>query len=554
MSNHGDFSDQGRVASSLVSMAANDELHDGSRPRSPAEVLEPARAPEPPKGHRRKRTHPIFVLMNAMMSLLVVALLALGGLLYFAKDQFDKQGPLGHSTVFVIPRGEGVNAIAERLERDGIIHDRRIFVASVIYFKVQERLKAGEYEILKNSSMRDVLDKLVEGRAVLHKVSIPEGLTSEQIVGRLNAHKMLKGEITEIPAEGSLLPDTYKFSRGMTRQDLIERMKAEQRKFIERLWEKRQPNLPVKTQREAIILASIVEKETGRADERSRVAGVFINRLRKGIPLQSDPTIIYGIVGGKGTLGRGILKSELVKKTPYNTYKIKGLTPTPIANPGRAAIEAVLNPAKTNDLYFVANGTGGHAFAPSLAKHNSNVAEWRKIERIRREKEQAKAKAKAAAARAVAGLPPQDATPLASAVPGQAESEVSVPESGLLSQPVISGLTSAETAPGGVSESIIEGLSITFRPPMAAFPFQQSRLWPLRRRPLQAARLPCRHQNASQHHSARSLRAIPNRRSSCLAGPTGLKVSLEMTRVAIELIKAEGHSGARGWRGTLNVA
>jgi UPF0755 protein len=462
MSNHGDFSNQGRVASSLVSMAANDELHDGSRPRSPAEVLEPARAPEPPKGHRRKRTHPIFVLMNAMMSLLVVALLALGGLLYFAKDQFDKQGPLGHSTVFVIPRGEGVNAIAERLERDGIIHDRRIFVASVIYFKVQERLKAGEYEILKNSSMRNVLDKLVEGRAVLHKVSIPEGLTSEQIVGRLNAHKMLKGEITEIPAEGSLLPDTYKFSRGMTRQDLIERMKAEQRKFVERLWEKRQPNLPVKTQREAIILASIVEKETGRADERSRVAGVFINRLRKGIPLQSDPTIIYGIVGGKGTLGRGILKSELEKKTPYNTYKIKGLTPTPIANPGRAAIEAVLNPAKTNDLYFVANGTGGHAFAPSLAKHNSNVAEWRKIERIRREKEQAKAKAKAAAARAVAGLPPQDATPLASAVPGQAESEVSVPESGLLSQPVISGLTSAETAPGGVSESIIEGLSITF--------------------------------------------------------------------------------------------
>ena len=465
MSNHGDYSDQEQLGASLKSIAANDEFHDDSRPRSPAEVLEPARAPEPPKGHKRKRTHPIFVLMNAMMSLLVIALLALGGLLYFAKDQFDKQGPLGHSTVFVIPKGEGVNAIAERLERDGIINDRRIFVASVIYFKVQERLKAGEYEILKNASMRDVLDKLVEGRAVLHKVSIPEGLTSEQIVGRLNAHKMLKGEITTVPAEGTLLPDTYKFSRGMTRQDLIERMKAEQRKFVERLWDKRQPNLPVKTQQEAIILASIVEKETGRADERSRVAGVFVNRLKKGIPLQSDPTIIYGIAGGKGTLGRGILRSELEKKTPYNTYKIKGLTPTPIANPGRAAIEAVLNPAKTNDLYFVADGTGGHAFAPSLAKHNANVSEWRKIERERREKAEAAAKANAdAAAREAAGFPPQDPTPPAGTAPGQ-PGIVSAPEGGLLSQPAISGLSSAETAPGGVSESIIEGLSINLPPP-----------------------------------------------------------------------------------------
>jgi UPF0755 protein len=463
MSNHGDFSDQGRVAASLESMAANDELHDGSRPRSPAEVLEPARAPEPPKGHKRKRTHSFFILMNGLMTLLVVGLLAAGGLFYFAKDQFDNVGPLGHSTVFVIPKGEGVNAIAARLERDGIISDRRIFVASVIYFKVQERLKAGEYEIRKNSSMRDVLDKLVEGRAVLHKVSIPEGLTSEQIVGRLNAHKMLKGEIAAIPAEGTLLPDTYKFSRGTTRQDLLERMKAEQQKFIARLWEKRQADLPVKTPQEAIILASIVEKETGRADERSRVAGVFVNRLKKGIPLQSDPTIIYGIVGGKGKLGRGILRSELEKKTPYNTYKIKGLTPTPIANPGRAAIEAVLNPAKTNDLYFVANGTGGHAFAPSLAKHNSNVAEWRKIERVRREKEKAEAKLKEeAAAREAAGLPPKAVTPAATPTPGQAGNAGTGPANNVLSQPVISGLYSAETAPGGISENIVEGLSITF--------------------------------------------------------------------------------------------
>ncbi len=470
MSNHGDFSDQGRISAALESNAANDELHDGSRPRSPAEVLEPARAPEPPKGHRRKRTHPIFKLMNAMMSLLVVALLGMGGLVYFAKDQFDKQGPLEHSTVFVIPKGEGVNGIAERLERDGIINDRRIFVASVIYFKVQERLKAGEYEIRKSASMRDVLDKLVEGRAVLHKVSIPEGLTSEQIVDRLNAHGMLKGEITAIPAEGTLLPDTYKFSRGMTRKDLLERMKAEQRKFVARLWDKRQPNLPVKTPQEAIILASIVEKETGRADERSRVAGVFVNRLKKGIPLQSDPTIIYGIVGGKGTLGRGILKSELEKKTPYNTYKIRGLTPTPIANPGRAAIEAVLNPAKTNDLYFVADGTGGHAFAPSLAKHNSNVAQWRKIERERRAKAEAEAKEKAeAAAKEAAGESGVPAQGAPVNVPAGQPGTLQIPQDGVLPSPLISGLSS-ETAPGGISESLIEGLSITFPNPAAGIP------------------------------------------------------------------------------------
>lgn len=350
MSNQGDYPDQERIGAALGMSAANDDLHDDTRPRSPAEVLEPARAPEPPRVRKRRRTHPFFVLINALMSLLVIGLLGIGSVFYFAKQQFDKRGPLDHTTVFAIPKGEGVNAIAERLEHDGVISDRRIFVASVIYFKVQERLKAGEYEIRKFSSMREVLDKLVEGRAVLYKVSLPEGLTSEQIVARLNSHNMLSGEIGEIPPEGSLLPDTYKFSRGMKRQDLIDRMQAEQRKFVDRLWEKRRANLPVKTPREAIILASIVEKETSRADERSRIAGVFVNRLRKGIPLQSDPTIIYGIVGGKGTLGRGILRSELEKKTPYNTYKIKGLTPTPIANPGRAAIEAVLNPADTKDL------------------------------------------------------------------------------------------------------------------------------------------------------------------------------------------------------------
>jgi UPF0755 protein len=456
MSNHGDFPHHDLVATPIVPRAANDDLDGGIRPRSPAEVLEPSRAPEPPKGRRRRRSHPILMLLNAAMSLLVLGLLSVGGLFYFAKIQFDKPGPLSHSTVFVIPKGEGVRDIAERLEREGIISDRRIFVGTAFYFKVQNKLKAGEYEIRRAASMRDVLDTLVEGRAVLHKVSIPEGLTSKQVVDRLNAHEMLKGEIAEIPEEGTLLPDTYKFSRGMTRQDLIDRMKAAQQKFIARLWPKRQKDLPVKTPNEAIILASIVEKETGRADERSRVAGVFVNRLIKGIPLQSDPTIIYGLVGGEGTLGRGILRSELDKETPYNTYKIQGLTPTPIANPGRAAIEAVLNPARTKDLYFVADGAGGHAFAPTLAKHNENVAQWRKIERERREKEEAEARAKAEAearvAAAAEGMPPPAAGEQAATSGGD-----------LLSQPVISGISPDATA-GGITGNITEGLTINLPP------------------------------------------------------------------------------------------
>lgn len=462
MSNHGDFPSKEPLRPVSKPIAANDDLHDQARPRSPAEVLEPARAPEPPSGRRRRRSHPVFMVLNAGMSLLVMGLIGLGGAFYFAKTKFDSVGPLTHSTVFVIPKGIGVNAIAERLEREGVINDRRIFVGSTLYFKVQDKLKAGEYEIRKAASMRDVLDTLVQGRAILHKVSVPEGMTSLQVIERLNAHEMLKGEIEKTPGEGTLLPDTYKFSRGMTRQDLLDRMQAAQSKFIGNLWEKRQPNLPVKTPEEAIILASIVEKETGRADERSRIAGVFVNRLRKGIPLQSDPTIIYGLVGGEGKLGRGILRSELEKETPYNTYKIKGLTPTPIANPGRAAIEAVLNPAKTTDLYFVADGTGGHAFAPTLAKHNENVVTWRKIEKERREKEEAEAKAKAEAeAKAADGVPPA----AAGDTPVPAETEKLVPGGGsLIIRPGITGLP-VESERGGVSGALVEGLTINLPPP-----------------------------------------------------------------------------------------
>ena len=335
--------------------------------------------------------------VSAGLTLLLAIMCGMGGAALFVQHMFERPGPLKHSAIFTIPRGQGVNEIARRLESDGIISDSRMFVASHMYLRFRDgekgmQLKAGEFEIARGASMRTVLTTLIKGRAILYKITLPEGLTSQQIVARLMAHPHLTGDIKEIPAEGSLLPDTYKFSRGLARQDLISRMKASQAKLIDRLWDRRQEGLPIKSKAEALILASIVEKETGRADERERVSAVFINRLRLKMRLQSDPTIIYGIAGGKGTLGRPIFRSEINKKTAYNTYQIDGLPPTPICNPGRFAIQATLNPAKSQDLYFVADGTGGHAFAKTHREHLVNVAKWRKIEKAMRAR-QAKAAA-----------------------------------------------------------------------------------------------------------------------------------------------------------------
>jgi UPF0755 protein len=377
-------------------------------PRSPAEALEPGQPPEAPSGRKpkRQRQRPVFALMNALFTALFIGLLGLAGAFYYAKMQFDSPGPLNHASVVTIPRGEGVNAIASRLERESIIHDRRIFMAAVLYFGAQAKLKAGDYAIEARAPMRDVLDTLIEGDAILYQVTIPEGWTSQQIVERLRETEELTGEITEIPPEGSLMPDTYRFARKTERSDIIAQMRQAQEKFMEKVWPSRDPGLPFDTRKEALILASIVEKETGLADERSKVAAVFVNRLRKGMRLGSDPTIIYGLVGGRGSLGRPIYRSEITQETPYNTYVIKGLPPTPIANPGRAAIEAVLKPTETDALYFVADGTGGHVFAKTLAEHNRNVAEWRKIEkRIRAEQaaaNEAEAKRQAQAATATA--------------------------------------------------------------------------------------------------------------------------------------------------------
>ena len=228
------------------------------------------------------------------------------------------------------------------------------------------------------------MDLITSGRALAYQVTVPEGLTSFQVVARLMEELLLEGEINEIPPEGSLAPNTYSISKGDTRVSLIRRMTLAQHKIITEAWELRAPDLPITTPDEALTLASIIEKETGVNSERELVSSVFINRLNRGMKLETDPTVIYGVTKGKGNLGRGLRQSELRKKTAWNTYVIEGLPVTPIANPGKAAIEAALNPAETNYVFFVADGTGGHAFAETIGQHNKNVRAWRKIEAQRR--------------------------------------------------------------------------------------------------------------------------------------------------------------------------
>ena len=258
-----------------------------------------------------------------------------------------------------------------------------VFIGGVLVLKARGDLKYGEYQFAKHASLRDVVDTIIEGKVVQHALTIPEGLTSEQIVARLLENDALTGQIKEIPREGTLLPETYKFTRGMTREQIVQVMERAHQRVLQETWERRAPDLPLKSSDQLVTLASIVEKETGKPDERTRVAAVFVNRLKNKMRLQSDPTIIYGLTGGKGALGRPILKSEIEQPTPYNTYVIDGLPPGPIANPGRASLEAAANPARTKDLYFVADGSGGHVFSENYEQHQKNVARLRVLERAK---------------------------------------------------------------------------------------------------------------------------------------------------------------------------
>lgn len=351
-------------------------------PRSPSEALKPALAPPPPPKLRRRRGGMVSVFSGLLTLFVVAAIIAVFGFTVLQKE-VAAPGPLRSDKVVIIPRNTGTGGIAKILKDEGVIERPLLFEAYALVSRRRGHLKAGEFQFKAGTSIASAIDTLIEGRSILHTVTIPEGLTSEQIVERLYENETLTGEIATPPQEGTLLPDTYKFERGTTREQIIATMKAAHRRAVDEIWERRASDLPIKNPRDLVILASIVEKETGRADERTRVAGVFMNRLEKRMKLQSDPTIVYGLVGGKGTLGRGILRSEIETATPYNTYVIEGLPPGPIANPGRAALEAVANPSRTKDLYFVADGSGGHAFAETYEQHQRNVARWRQIEKTR---------------------------------------------------------------------------------------------------------------------------------------------------------------------------
>ncbi|WP_421738297.1 endolytic transglycosylase MltG [Caulobacter sp.] len=320
------------------------------------------------------------------MTFSAVATLAVVGLVLIFGALWLYQGPgpaakAGDVTTVVLRKGASLPEIASSLERGGVIRSSSIFMTAAQITGAARSLKAGEYDFKSHASMARVLDAIRHGRIVRHMITIPEGVTSDMAVDILERSTVLTGS-APTPPEGAILPETYQVQRGEDRAAVLQRMMDDRDQLLDELWPHRQKGLPFSTKEEAVTLASIVEKETGLASERPRVAAVFVNRLRTGMRLGSDPTIIYGLTRGR-PLGRGILLSELQRQTPYNTYFIDGLPPTPIANPGRAAIAAVLNPPETGDLYFVADGTGGHVFARTYAEHEANVAKWRQVERSR---------------------------------------------------------------------------------------------------------------------------------------------------------------------------
>ena len=373
-------------------------------------------------------------------NLLILIVIGIAGLVFWSKAEFYRDGPLQQALFIEVPRGGNVVALSKELEEQGAVRHGAIMRLGADYLEKTNKLKYGNYEIPAHASIADILDIVTKGgrssfryvarfsvkvtgpanltlrerstsgaapvvlasyamgeelpeayaklkaanTAVSYRVSVAEGATSWQIVEALNAADFLTGDALEVPDEGSLAPDTVEVRAGSARSDILAKMTKAQTAILAEAWASRADDLPFKSPQEALILASIVEKETGVKSERGEVAGVFVNRLNKGMKLQTDPTVIYGLTEGKAPLGRGLRRSELAKKTAYNTYIIPALPPGPIANPGRKAIEAVMNPTKTENLFFVADGTGGHAFAASLREHNANVIKWRKIEAERR--------------------------------------------------------------------------------------------------------------------------------------------------------------------------
>ena len=331
----------------------------------------------------------------------------MGGALYLGHALLIAEGPLQATKTVVIPRGAGPTTMAKVLQEEGIISHSRLFRVALMIDPNPKPIKAGEYEVPARTSMRALVDLLQSGKVVQRRLTVVEGATTAEVIELVRKTEALTGEITLDVKEGDLLPETYFYSRDDTRDGLLLRMKEAMDKTLDAAWRKRAPGLPLANRREALVLASIIEKETAVPAERARVAAVFINRLRRRMKLESDPTTIYGLTGGKTPFNRELTRVDLQSTSPYNTYVVVGLPPGPICNPGRASIVAATNPARDRSLYFVADGTGGHAFAPTLLEHNRNVARWREIQRERLEQSQSQTPAAPGAPAAPTTAPPR---------------------------------------------------------------------------------------------------------------------------------------------------
>ena len=316
------------------------------------------------------------------LAVLGAGVVAVGGGAWFAWHEYLDPGPLKEARAVVVPRG-GADTTADALAAAGVVSSPLAFQLAAAATSGDGRLRAAEFEFPAGASLRDVLAVLRAGKPIQHRLSLPEGLSAAQMAVLMARADALEGDPV-VPEEGMMLPDTYLYDRGTTRAALVERGRRMMEAALDRAWAARRPGLPLASPHEALVLASIVERETAKAEERPHIAAVFLNRLRLGMKLQSDPTVIYAASGGLGVLDHGITRAELDQNDPYNTYRVDGLPPGPICMPGVAALRAVTQPDDTDDLYFVADGTGGHAFARTVDDHNRNVAHWREVERARR--------------------------------------------------------------------------------------------------------------------------------------------------------------------------
>lgn len=311
------------------------------------------------------------------MGVVVVALAAS----YYVYREMMRSGPLAADTVVVVPAGSGGRQIGGLLAAAGVIDDANVFVIGARLVASDGPLHAGEFAFPAGVSVLEAVRLLQSGKTVAHSLTVPEGLTTVEVMALVEQAEAIDGEMPALADEGALLPETYHYSRGDTREQVVQRMRDAMQRTVAELWPDRDVGLPFDDPEQAVTLASIIEKETAVDGERARVAGVFVNRLRRGMKLQSDPTVVYALTGGQGPLGRDLLRRDLDIEHPYNTYFVTGLPPGPIANPGRASLEAVLRPLETEELYFVADGNGGHAFAETFEEHQRNVARWRRLRR-----------------------------------------------------------------------------------------------------------------------------------------------------------------------------